>query len=80
MHLDGLDVVLKLVLHESQALLDPADPSATEEFLVNAFMVASLVLRMAKCLALACSLNRTRMKLLGNHKAALEESGIMELP
>ena len=62
MHLDGLDVVLKLVLHESQALLDPADPSATEEFLVNAFMVASLVLRMAKCLSLVVQLGQILKK------------------
>ena len=80
MHLEGLDVVLKLVLHETQTLLDPEGPFTSEEFLVNAFMVASLVLRMAKCLAFACSLNRARMKWLTNHKGALEESGIMALP
>ena len=80
MHLDGLEVVLKLALHEKQTLVDPEGPLTSGEFFVNAFIMASLVLRMAKCLAFACSLNRTRIKWLTNHKGALEESGIKALP
>ena len=41
---------------------------------------ALLVSLIAKFLAFACSLKRTRIKFLRNHRAALEESGIMELP
>ena len=79
-HREGFDWVLKPRLQAKQELLDVEGVFVFKVWFGPALRTAALVFLMAKFLAFACSLKRTRMKLLRNQRAALVESGMKALP
>ena len=80
MHLEGFDLVSNSALQDWQELLDFVEIFEAEEREEEALRIAALVFLTKKFFTFACSLKRTRMKLFRNQRAALEESGMMELP
>ena len=79
-HLDGFDLVSNKELQETQELLDLEGIFGPEARDDRVLRIASFVFLMEKFLAFAWSLNRTRIKFFRNQTAALEESGMVELP
>ena len=76
---DGLDLVSNGELQAKQWLLCLVEIVGSAG-LERAERIASLVFLIEKFLTFARSRKRMRTKFLRNHKAALDESGIRELP
>ena len=79
-HLDGFDLVSNNELQDRQELLDLVEIFGLEAREEKAVRIAAFVFLMEKFLAFAWSLKRTRMRFFRNQTAALEESGMIELP
>ena len=80
-HLEGFDLVSNSELQETQELLDLEDDNfGPDGWKEAALRICAFVFLIKKFFALACSLKRTRIKFSRNHRAALAEPGMMELP